>query len=119
MKRVIHFEIPAENPERVVEFYKDVFGWSFQKWAGPQEYWLANTGTDGPGINGGIMRKQHPGQGTCNTIDVANVDEAARQVQEKGGKLVVPKMEIPGVGFLVYCQDPDGNTFGMLQAATL
>ena len=40
MPRIIHFELPADNPERAVMFYGDVFGWQFNKWGGPMDYWL-------------------------------------------------------------------------------
>ena len=116
MSRVIHFEIPADNPERAVKFYKDVFGWQIAKWEGPMEYWLATTGADGPGINGGLMRRQFPGQGTVNTLGVLSVDDALAKIQQSGGKLAMPKMAIPGIGWLAYCQDPEGNTFGIMQA---
>src|SRR5213078_3335736 len=59
MARVIHFEIHAENPDRAVKFYKDLFGWEFTKWDGPQPYWLIKTGPDGqPGINGGMVPRR-------------------------------------------------------------
>jgi predicted enzyme related to lactoylglutathione lyase len=58
LPRVIHFEIPADNPERAVQFYQQVFGWKIQKWAGHADYWLATTGEDKePGINGAIAEK--------------------------------------------------------------
>jgi predicted enzyme related to lactoylglutathione lyase len=47
MPRIIHFELPADNPERAVEFYSKVFGWKMQKWEGPTEYWLVSTGDAG------------------------------------------------------------------------
>ena len=53
MPRVIHFEIPADDPERAVAFYQNVFGWKWQKWEGPEPYWLATTGEDSePGAAG-------------------------------------------------------------------
>jgi len=59
MPRVIHFEIPADDPARAVKFYADVFGWQSQKWDGPMEYWLVATGkAPAPGIDGGILRRQ-------------------------------------------------------------
>ncbi|MGB0035374.1 MAG: VOC family protein [Candidatus Acidiferrales bacterium] len=116
MSRVIHFELPADNPERAAEFYSKVFDWQFQKWEGPQEYWLVTTGADGqPGINGGLMRRQQPGASTCNTIGVASVDDAVASITKAGGKNVVPKMPIPGVGYLAYCSDTEGNVFGLMQ----
>jgi len=46
MPRVIHFEIHAGDPERAMAFYAGLFGWKFEKIAGPMEYWLINTGAD-------------------------------------------------------------------------
>lgn len=115
MSRVCHFEIPAAEPDRAVAFYQKVFGWKFDKWAGPTEYWLITTGADGvPGINGGMMRK--PGGITCttNTIDVDSVDGAVAAVTKAGGKLVMPKTPIPGVGYFAYCEDTEGNVFGVM-----
>ena len=116
MTRVIHFEIPADNPERAVDFYTKAFGWQFQKWAGPTDYWLVTTGpASEPGINGGLLKRPHPGAVTCNTIGVVSVDDAMKAVESAGGKVTVPKMAIPGVGWLAYCVDPEGNQFGMMQ----
>jgi predicted enzyme related to lactoylglutathione lyase len=114
MPRPIHFEIPADDPDRASKFYEAVFGWEISKWDGPMEYWITKTGT-GPGIDGGLMRRQHPGQGTVNTMDVASVDDAVKTIEANGGKLVVPKMPIPAMGWLAYCTDTEGNTFGLMQ----
>ena len=116
MPRIIHFELPADNPERAVKFYGDVFGWQFNKWSGPMEYWLISTGAkDKPGIDGGLLKRPHPGASTVNTVDVPNLDQYVASVQAKGGTVVAPKMAVPGVGWLAYCQDTEGNTFGMMQ----
>jgi predicted enzyme related to lactoylglutathione lyase len=114
MPRVIHFEIPADNPERACKFYADVFGWKVHKWEGPQPYWLVKTG-EGPGIDGGILQRQDPSQGTMNTIDVAVLDDSIKAVEAAGGKIVLPRMAVPGIGYLAYASDPDGNIFGMMQ----
>ena len=115
MPRVVHFEIPADNPERAIRFYGDVFGWKFQKWDGPMEYWIVQTGEEQRGIDGGLMRRQNPGASVVNTVEVTSVDESVRSIEQKGGKTVVPKMPIPGVGFIAYCHDPEGNMFGIMQ----
>ena len=117
MSRVVHFEIMAVKPERAAEFYRQVFGWQIQKWEGAGEtYWLVTTGGEGePGINGGIAQSRGETL-TVNVIDVASVDEAADTVTAHGGKVVVPKMAIPDVGYGVYCQDTEGIVFGMMQA---
>ena len=116
MPRVIHFEISADEPERAVKFYQDVFGWEIQKWGGPQEYWLVNTGPEEqPGINGGVFKRQGP-VNFVNTIEVPSVDDYAAKITEKGGKVAVPKMTIPSVGYLAYCHDTENNLFGIMQA---
>jgi len=115
MPRVVHFEISADDPERAVKFYQKVFGWEIKKWDGPMEYWLCMTGPkEQPGIDGGIMRRENPQAHTENTIDVPSVDEFAKKVTEGGGKVVVPKMAVPGVGYMAYCMDTEGNVFGIM-----
>jgi predicted enzyme related to lactoylglutathione lyase len=119
MSRVIHFEIPAVDPVRASTFYQKVFGWKFDKWAGPMEYWMVTTGADGiPGINGGMLRKPGPVSVTTNTIGVGSVDVAIEAAKSAGGKLVMPKSPIPGVGYFAYCEDTEGNLFGVMQADT-
>ena len=119
MPRPIHFEIPADDPERIGSFYQTVFGWTVQKWEGPTPYWLITTGPDGePGINGGLLKKRDPEQPCVNTVGVGNLDEAMASVTGNGGTICVPKMPIPGIGWLAYGKDPEGNIFGMMQADT-
>ena len=67
------------------------------------------------GINGGLMKRRAPGQPVANSIDVKDLDATAKQVEKAGGTIVVPKMPIPGVGYLAYFKDPDGNIHGLYQ----
>ena len=121
MPRVIHFEIVADNPERAMKFYKEVFGWKFNKWDGPQDYWLVKTGEDNqPGINGGLTPKTNQGSGNTgsritNSIDVPSIDEFSNKISMEGGKVLSPKMPIPGVGYLAICEDTEGISFGIIQ----
>lgn len=123
MPRVIHFEIHADDPPRAVKFYSELLGWQFTKWGGPQDYWLIKTGEPGsPGIDGGLFKRMGPaptaGQAVnafvC-TVDVSDVDAYAAKVGTLGGTIVVPKMPIPGVGWLTYANDTEGNIFGLMQ----
>jgi hypothetical protein len=54
------------------------------------------------------------------TIDVDDLDGLLAKVEQGGGGalVVVPKMAVPGIGWLAYVKDPDGNIFGMMQADT-
>ena len=116
MSRVVHFEIPAADPDRAAAFYKKAFGWKFEKWPGPMDYWMVNTG-DGkePGINGGLLRKSAPVTATTNTVGVDSVDKTVESVKAAGGKLVAPKMAVPTIGYFAYLEDTEGNLFGVMQ----
>ena len=121
MPRVIHFEVHAADPERAVNFYQTLFGWTFQKWEGPMDYWLIITGPDDQrGINGGLVRREGEIDGqaviayVC-TVDVENVDASVQSAIDNGGQVALPKMPIPGMGWLAYCKDTEGNIFGVMQ----
>ena len=88
MNRVTHFEIYTDDPEAVRPFYQDVFGWKFNKFDGPMEYWLITTGSDKePGINGGITRpREGQSPGTLNTVAVASLDQTIKKIEQRGGK---------------------------------
>jgi len=115
MPRPVHFEIPADDPQRAIDFYSKVLGWKFQKWEGPVEYWLISTGDSQPGIDGGLMRRQHPNQPCVNTIGVGDLDATVAAAVANGGSIAVPRMPIPGVGWLAYCKDTEGHIFGLMQ----
>jgi len=121
MPRVAHFEIYTDNPEAVQSFYREIFGWNFQKFeGGPVEYWLITTGPDDqPGINGGVTRpREGQNPGTLNTIAVASLDQTIKAIEQRGGKICVPKMAIPRVGWLAYAEEPAGNVFGIIEPDT-
>jgi uncharacterized protein len=116
MSRVNYFDMSADNPERAMHFYKNVFGWKFEKWNGPFDYWLAMTGNpEEPGINGGIAQRTDPSSRIMNFIDVASVDECRTKIMENGGTILQEKQSIPGVGYILIFQDTEKNMFGALQ----
>jgi predicted enzyme related to lactoylglutathione lyase len=115
--RVVHFELPADDPDRAAKFYADAFGWKVTKWGGPTDYWLVVTGEEGePGIDGGIGRRQDAGDQTTNTIDVPDLDAAVAAVEAAGGRITNPKHAVRAVGWLAYATDTEGNPFGMMQS---
>lgn len=125
MARAVHFEIHAANPKDMIGFYSKLFGWTFNKWDGG-DYWMIHTGPDDqPGINGGLMprRGDLPApMAAVNafviTVDVDDVDACVAHAQTLGGSIALPKMAVPGIGWLAYAKDPDGNIFGMMQTDT-
>jgi predicted enzyme related to lactoylglutathione lyase len=119
MPRVVHFEISADNAKRAVKFYADVFGWKIHEWEGPLEYYLLSTGEkDEPGIDGAITKRQYPELTTVNTISVPSIDDFMEKITGHGGRIVTEKTVIPGIGQFCYCQDTEGNTFGIIEEDT-
>jgi predicted enzyme related to lactoylglutathione lyase len=113
---VVFFEIGADDPEAAAIFYARVFGWKIEQAEGRAEYWYAMTGTDDdPGIGGGLSFRINDFTSTINTIEVQSLDEAARRITEEGGKVLAPKIPIPGEGYLQYCHDLEGNVFGIME----
>ena len=115
MAKVVHFEIPSADPEKTVEFFRKCFGWKFNKW-GEMEYYLTESGPkEEPGIEGAVMRRNHPDQPIVNTIQVGDLDATIRAIEENGGEIVVPRQTIPGVGTHCYFKDPSGYVHGAMQ----
>ncbi len=118
MPRVVHFEMAADDVQRCQKFYQNVFGWKLMKWEGPTEYWLISTGEEKEqGIDGGLAKREDSpfDQSVTNTIDVRSVEEAIKNVEANGGAVLMPKSPVPGVGWLAYFKDTEGNIFGMME----
>ena len=114
MARVIHFEVPVDDPERAQAFYRDVLGWEIASWGGPADYWLATTGPDDePGINGALTRRSETS--AWIHVGVDSVDDTIGKIEAGGGSAITPKMPIPGVGYMAYCRDTEGNAFGVYE----
>ena len=116
MPKVVHFEIPAKDPEKVTQFYRDAFNWKIEKW-GKESYWIAYAGPKGEeGINGAIYKKDWMDK-TVNTIEVDDLDKYMTKIKNSGGKIVKEPKVIPHVGRIAYGEDPEGNMFGVLESA--
>lgn len=117
MPRVAYFDVAADDPERALKFYKQVFGWEITRWDGPWEYWRIKTGDPAqPGIDGGLARRDQPGQFITPFVEVASVDDFLARIAAAGGRVIQPKTAIPGVGYMAACKDTEGNSFGLIQA---
>ncbi len=119
---IVHFEIPADDPEKLKQFYENVFGWKIEKTPGPVEYWIINTvpvdeqgRPTEMGVNGGMMKRQTPEHKLTNYILVESVDEYSRKIEDAGGKIIVPKTAVPSIGYWAMFADPDGNVLAILE----
>jgi uncharacterized protein len=117
-----HFEIPADDVERAKKFYSDLFEWKIEKWDDPKvgmDYLLINT-TDSKGnkgLGGGIIKRRHPQHSVTDYVEVDSIDKYSAKVTALGGKIVVPKTEIPTVGYFAVFLDTENNHFGMFEAS--
>lgn len=123
---IVHFEIPAEDVEKLRKFYQELFGWKMEKYPGPTTYYNVQTvPVDDKmmpiraGVNGGLYPKkdaQDPANAKqTNYIWVESIDEYSKKIEKLGGKIKVPKMEIAGIGWWALALDPEGNHFGLLE----
>jgi hypothetical protein len=121
---IVHFEIPADQPERAVKFYGELFGWDIKKYEGSaangMDYWMVQTvPTDAegrptrPGVNGGLMARMFPGQAPLNYIAVEDVDDFVRKAERLGAKVLMGKHPVPGMGWFAQLTDPEGNIFAI------
>jgi len=124
-KRVMHFEVQADDLKRAKNFYEKVFDWKIEKMmtADPNnkdsmDYWGLTTGPDGtPGINGGMYQrpKDKANYMYYCTITVGDIDETIEMIKKNGGKMKTEKMEIPKVGWFANAIDTEGNVFGLME----
>ena len=126
MNPVVHFEMPAEDRNRMADFYNRVFGWKAQ-FMGEE---MGNYGTGStvetdekgrpaePGaINGGFypVTSDMPPQYPSIVISVDNIQDSIKMINSAGGKVLGEPVEIPGVGTYISFTDTEGNRVSILQ----
>jgi predicted enzyme related to lactoylglutathione lyase len=125
MNPVVHFEMPAENRQRMADFYSKSFGWKTQMLGKDMGNYVIATTTESdekgpkkPGaINGGFFTKTDdmPAQYPSVVVAVDDINESMKKVMKAGGKVLGKPMVIPGVGQYVSFFDTEGNRVSMLQ----
>jgi predicted enzyme related to lactoylglutathione lyase len=119
MNAPAYFEIQAEDTNRAVRFYREIFGWKFDKIEGlPIEYWRIETS----GPRGGLLKRpaktpppEHGTNAFVCSMEVTSFDDMAAKVASHGGQVAMPKFAVPGVCWQGYFIDTEGNTFGIFQ----
>ncbi|RMF59107.1 MAG: VOC family protein [Calditrichaeota bacterium] len=110
---VVHWEFWTRDPEKISKFYSEVFDWEIQ-FIPELNYRMVETGSEA-GIKGGIMEPQEgplPAK-LAFYIDVDDLEKYCEKIKQAGGKILMERMEIPGVGALALFEDPDGRVLGM------
>ena len=123
MDKVVHFEVPFDDAQRALTFYREAFGWQLQSMP-DLSYTLATTtptGDNGPtepgGINGGLLKKQGPITSPVITIAVDDLDEAMARIEKLGGSVAIGRNKVGEMGFSAYVTDTEGNLIGLWQNA--
>ena len=116
MARPVHFELPVDDHSRAAAFYESVFGWEIQQW-GDAPYWLVTSGPEEePGINGALGARGENFTVPMFVIGVDDIDESIAAAESAGGRIVVGKNPIPGVGWSAYFLDTEGNQVGVFES---
>ena len=116
-----YFDLTVHDVGRAREFFEKIFGWRFERFPMPYEYYRIQAGAETePGIDGGIGAvKDAPIAGgmpaTQLTVPVANLDETIASVLACGGRVIEPRMAIPGIGWYATCVEPGGLRFGIIE----
>ena len=114
--RIVHFEIPADDPEKLTRFYAELFGWKVEKYPMPGwDYWGCKTG-EGPGINGAIMKRMSPQHCITNYVNVEQLDAMLDKAKRLGANVIVPKTAVASMGWFAIALDPQNNPIGLWQA---
>ena len=119
---LVHFDLPASNPEKLSKFYSSLFGWKFTKYGDPSQsyYLIATKDAKDPmmeSFGGMYKREDMPEHGIINYFLVKNIDASVANAKKLGAKVIQEKVEIPQVGWSATLKDPENNTFAFFQAA--
>jgi predicted enzyme related to lactoylglutathione lyase len=125
MDPIVHFEIPVKDTDKAKKFYGPLFGWKLDDWKMPDGSIYVGVHTTPideetrlplkPGaINGGITKSDLI-KAPVFAIQVESIDDKVKQIEKAGGKVVMAKIDMMGMGFYAYVSDPDGNVLGLWQ----
>ncbi len=121
--RVVHFEIPYDDQERVSRFYSEVFGWKLQALP-DMDYVLVTTGPSDEGppsepgfVNGGMLQRGLPVGSPVVVLEVEDIEQTLDDVERLGGTTVASKQAVGDMGFSAYVKDSEGNLTGLWQNA--
>jgi uncharacterized protein len=116
MTAVTHFEIYAEKPARLADFYRSLFDWRVEQAPGI-DYWQIRTEpTKSGGFNGGLTYRPFPGpRSWVHYVHVDSLDDAVAEVQRLGGEVLRGKTAVPKTAWYAVVSDPEGNIFAVWQ----
>lgn len=115
MGQQVRLWIFAKDGDRAHAFYARVFGWSLPD--DRRHCWLI-TNVDDPrlGLDGPASKAAESGEEIIiPTVHVADLDATTAAALAAGGEILVPRIPLPGAGWLAYIADTEGNVIGIMQ----
>jgi uncharacterized protein len=121
---VVHFEIYADDPDKLAQFYTSLFDWNIERMPGMDYRLIKTVETDAKGmptqtggINGGILKRPagYEGRAWINYVNVESLEKAIERAQNLGATLMKGKSPVPGMGWFAMLTDPQGNPFALWQ----
>lgn len=123
MNGVIHFEIPVDDLTRAKKFYS-LFGWELEEYPMPDGSSYIGVRTvpvdektrmpkEVGAINGGMLKRTKEVQSPVFAIHVTSINDTVKTIEDAGGSVVKPKVEIGGMGYYAYVKDTEGNVLGL------
>lgn len=118
MAQLAHFSINADDVPRAKAFYAQAFGWRFNAFGPPGFYMI--DGAAGTGQYASLQERREivPGKplhGLEGTLAVEDSQAAEAAVLAAGGRIVMPRTVLAGVGVLFFFEDTEGNVLGAMQ----
>jgi uncharacterized protein len=110
-RNVVHVEIPAANVEAAGKFYQELLGWKITH-DDKMNYSMWEAG-DGSGGGFPEVSQDAPAGHVLVYIHSDDIEADLKKVEELGGTVIHPKMEIPNTGWFGLFQDPTGNVLGL------
>lgn len=117
---VRHFSINADDLDRARSFYERVFGWRFEPWGPPEYFQIVCDDDPTLGPRGALQRRRElvpgrPVHGFECTVGVDDLDAVLKAVVDGGGRVLMDKTTIAGVGDLAFFEDTEGNVVGAMR----
>ncbi len=109
---IVHVEIHSNDPPRTKTFFANAFGWKFQDV--PEMNYITWEAPDKPA--GGLQRPMEGhGPTVLNYLASNAIENDIARVQREGGAVLMPKTEIPKIGWFAIFQEPGGTVHALYQ----
>lgn len=109
---VMHIQLPAYPPSKLLDFYSKLFGWkSAQLEGAPIEYHMMQT--PNKEVSVGVVARMMPGQTQIMFVSTNSLDKKVEDAVKLGAQVLLNRQELPDRGVLAVLTDPEGNLFGL------